>query len=151
MARFVVSHGERGYSPKGESICNRTSVTQISQSTSEFETLIWLKGLFKLLLAVSEQHLVQTLSHKQMIQTKSPSAHHWSVFPESPVCGPGFGSTAGSWLHVSLLAQSLHGPGSPAPPSGASGTDCWALLEWRWCCFVDFEVLFVCPSDEGTL
>lgn len=54
---------------RGQSTRNRT-VTQ-SQSMNKFKTLIGLEGLLKLLLAVSEQPLAQTTSHKQGIRLKS--------------------------------------------------------------------------------
>lgn len=118
-----------------------------SQSTNEFEMIPFWK--------VSSNFCWQFLGSiwfgfflgNKLLTLRPLRTHHWSVFPEIPAGWPGFWSTTGSRLHVSLSDQSLHSLGSLTQLSGTCGTSYWDFLGWSWYCFVDFEVLFVYPTE----
>lgn len=83
----------------------------------------------------------------KLFKLRPVRAHHWSVLPENPEGWPVSCSRTGSQPHVSSSAPSPHCPGSPAPLNGTCGTSYWDFLGWHWCCFSDFEVLFVFPTE----
>lgn len=118
-----------------------------SRHTNEFKTIFFWKVLSNYCWQFLGSIWLGFFLVNKRFMLSPVRAHHWSASPENPEGWPAFWSTAGSQLRGSLWALSEHCPGSPTRQNGTCGTNCWDFLGWSWCCFVDFEVPFVFPTE----